>query len=157
MRSSSPARRRLPIDRTVQFELPFVVESAVPNPALETDLECETLSQGSVAGAPPSRAGEKASSALNLLTEDSKLSPPYDSRRKSRKRKPPEKATVPVDNKLLVSREQAAGMLSISVRGVDYYIATKRLSTRRIANRVLIPIEEIRKFARSDHPERMAG
>jgi hypothetical protein len=40
---------------------------------------------------------------------------------------------------------------------VDYYIATKRLSTRRIANRVLIPIEEIRKFARSDHPERMAG
>jgi predicted transcriptional regulator len=77
--------------------------------------------------------------------------------RKSRKRKPPAKATVPVDNKLLVSREEAAAMLSISVRGVDYYIATKRLSTRRIANRVLIPIEEIRKFARSDHPERMAG
>src|SRR6266567_5399822 len=48
-------------------------------------------------------------------------------------------------------------MLSISIRGVDYLIATKRLSTRRIANRVLIPIEEIRKFARSDHPERTAG
>jgi hypothetical protein len=48
-------------------------------------------------------------------------------------------------------------MLSISIRGVDYKIATKQLTTRRIAGRVLIPIEDIRKFARSDHPERMAG
>jgi len=32
-------------------------------------------------------------------------------------------------------------MLSISIRGVDYMIADGRLSTRRIANRVLIPIE----------------
>jgi hypothetical protein len=36
-------------------------------------------------------------------------------------------------------------------------IADGRLSTRRIANRVLIPIEEIRKFAQSDHPMRLAG
>lgn len=157
MRPSSPARRRLPIDRTAQFDLPFVVESAVPNPALETDLQGETLPQGSEAETLPSRSGEKASSALNLPTEDSALSPTCGPSRTSRKRKPPVKATVPVGNKLLVSREQAAAMLSISVRGVDYYIATKRLSTRRIANRVLIPIEEIRKFARSDHPERMAG
>jgi len=48
-------------------------------------------------------------------------------------------------------------MLSISIRGVDYMIADGRLSTRRIANRVLIPIEEIRKFAQSDHPRRLAG
>ena len=48
-------------------------------------------------------------------------------------------------------------MLSISVRGVDYLIAAKRLSTRRIGTRVLIPIEDVRKFARSDHPERLAG
>lgn len=48
-------------------------------------------------------------------------------------------------------------MLSISIRGVDYMIAAKRLSARRIANRVLIPVDEIRKFARADHPERMAG
>ncbi len=59
--------------------------------------------------------------------------------------------------KVLVSRKAAAAMLSISIRGVDYMIAAKRLSTRRIANRVLIPVDEIRKFARSDHPERMAG
>ena len=157
LRPSSPSRRRLPIDRTAQFYLPFLVESAVPNPSLGTDLQCETLSQGILAETQPFRTSEKASSALNPATEDSKLSPPCSPLRKSRKRKPPAKATVPVDNKLLVSREEAAAMLSISVRGVDYYIATKRLSTRRIANRVLIPIEEIRKFARSDHPERMAG
>ena len=59
--------------------------------------------------------------------------------------------------KVLVSRKAAAAMLSISIRGVDYMIAAKRLSTRRIANRVLIPVDEIRRFARSDHPERMAG
>lgn len=41
--------------------------------------------------------------------------------------------------KVLVSRKAAAAMLSISIRGVDYMIAAKRLSTRRIANRVLIP------------------
>lgn len=41
--------------------------------------------------------------------------------------------------------------------GLDYFIATKQLSTRRIGTRVLIPIEDVRKFARSDHPERMAG
>jgi hypothetical protein len=40
---------------------------------------------------------------------------------------------------------------------MDYFIATKQLSTRRIGTRVLIPIEDVRKFARSDHPERMAG
>ena len=61
------------------------------------------------------------------------------------------------DAKLLVSRKAAAEMLSISVRGVDYMIAAKRLSTRRIAKRVLIPVDEIRRFARSDHPERMVG
>jgi hypothetical protein len=44
LRPSSPSRRRLPIDRTAQFYLPFLVESAVPNPALETDLQSETLS-----------------------------------------------------------------------------------------------------------------
>jgi excisionase family DNA binding protein len=58
---------------------------------------------------------------------------------------------------LLVSREEAAQMISISVRGVDYLIATKRLSTRRMGTRVLIPTDDIRKFARSDHPERLAG
>jgi len=72
-------------------------------------------------------------------------------------RKQPANATVSPQAKLLVSREEAAQLLSISVRGVDYLTATKRLSTRRIGTRVLIPIEDVCKFARSDHPERLAG
>jgi excisionase family DNA binding protein len=75
----------------------------------------------------------------------------------SRRPKPPSKEKLQPDAKLLVSREEAAQMLSISVRGVDYLIATKRLSTRRVGTRVLIPIEGVRRFARSDHPERLAG
>jgi hypothetical protein len=73
------------------------------------------------------------------------------------KRKAPNRAGVAQDAKLLVSRKVASEMLSISIRGVDYMIADGRLSTRRIANRVLISIEEIHKFAQSDHPRRMTG
>jgi len=58
---------------------------------------------------------------------------------------------------LLVSQEEAAQLLSISKRSVEYLTAQRQLSTRRIGTRALIPIEEVRKFARSDHPERMAG
>jgi len=60
-------------------------------------------------------------------------------------------------SKLLVSREEAAAMLSISVRALDYLVANDRLSSRRIGSRVLIPIEDVRRFAGTDHPERMAG
>lgn len=55
------------------------------------------------------------------------------------RRKPPERAAVSPENKLLVSRIEAAQMLSISERGVDYLISTNRLPTRRIGGRVLIP------------------
>jgi hypothetical protein len=36
-------------------------------------------------------------------------------------------------------------------------VATKRPSIRRIGTRALIPIEDVRRFARSDHPEPVAG
>jgi excisionase family DNA binding protein len=65
-------------------------------------------------------------------------------------------AVAPID-KFLVSQDEAAQLLSISRRSVEYLVATKKLSTRRIGTRALIPIEDVRKFARSDHPERMAG
>jgi hypothetical protein len=51
----------------------------------------------------------------------------------------------------------AAEMLTINIRKVDYMIADGRLLTRRIDKRVLIPVEEIRKFSRSDQPRRKAG
>jgi hypothetical protein len=60
-------------------------------------------------------------------------------------------------DKLLVSQEEAALILSISKCSVEYLVATRQLSTRRIGTRDLIPIEEVRRFARFDHPERIAG
>lgn len=140
MRPSSPTQRRLRNDPTVQYELPFVAETAFPVNIGETGPVSEPPTQGSADKFPP---------AEELKT------PGHAFKRKKQKRKPP--VTAPLEGKLLVSREEAAAMLSISIRAVDYKIATGRLPTRRIANRVLIPIEEIRRFARSDHPERMAG
>jgi excisionase family DNA binding protein len=72
-------------------------------------------------------------------------------------KKPPARITVAPDAKLLVSREEAAQLLSISQRGLDYLIAKRRLPTRRIGGRVLIPVADLRKYARGDHPERIVG
>lgn len=72
-------------------------------------------------------------------------------------KKPPGTSVVAPDSKLLVSRQEAAQMLSISERGLDYLIANKHLSTRRIGSRVLIPLSELQHFARSDHPKPLAS
>jgi excisionase family DNA binding protein len=69
------------------------------------------------------------------------------------RRKPPQRVVVSPENKLLVSRIEAAQLLSISERGVDYLISTNRLPTRRIGGRVLIPVADLRKYVRGDHPE----
>jgi hypothetical protein len=45
----------------------------------------------------------------------------------------------------------------LSQRALDYLIATRRLPTRRIGGRVLIPVSELRKYARTDHPERIVS
>jgi excisionase family DNA binding protein len=73
------------------------------------------------------------------------------------RKKQPERVVVAPDAKLLVSREEAAQLLSISQRGLDYLIANRRLPTRRIGGRVLIPVADLRKYARGDHPERIVG
>lgn len=67
------------------------------------------------------------------------------------------KKPAEVDTKLLVSRREAAAWLSISQRSLDYLIANKELTTKRIGSRVLIPIHDLRRFARSDHPQRLAS
>ena len=72
-------------------------------------------------------------------------------------RKKPARALVPSTEKLLVGRREAAEMLSISCRALDYLVANKQLSFRRIASRVLIPVSELQRFARADHPQRLAG
>ena len=70
--------------------------------------------------------------------------------------KPPAQVKLAPEDKLLVGRQEAAGMLSISCRVLDYLIANKELTTRRIGTRVLIAVSDLRRFSRGDHPERLA-
>jgi excisionase family DNA binding protein len=70
-------------------------------------------------------------------------------------KKPPARVTVAPDAKLLVSRDEAAQLLSISKRGLDYLIANQRLPTRRIGGRVLIPVADLHRYAHGDHPGRI--
>ena len=72
-------------------------------------------------------------------------------------RKNPGRVTIAPEEKLLVGRLEAAEMLSISARALDYLVANKQLATRRIGTRVLIPVSELRRFSKGDHPERLAG
>ncbi len=72
-------------------------------------------------------------------------------------RKRPTRASIAPQDKILVSREEAAEMLSISPRAIDYLVSTRQLDTRRIGTRVLIPTSELKRFSRSDHPARLAG
>ena len=54
--------------------------------------------------------------------------------------------------RLLYDRKAAAQQLSISVATLDRLVANKCLTARRIGGRVLIPIGELKRFARADHP-----
>ena len=72
-------------------------------------------------------------------------------------RKGPARATVVQENKILVGRHEAAEMLSISCRALDYLVAHKELNVRRIGSRVLIPVADLQRFSKSDHPERLVG
>ena len=73
------------------------------------------------------------------------------------KKKPVASVSIEPKDRLLVSQEEAAQLLSISKRSVEYLVAAQRLSIRRIGTRALIPIEDVRRFARADHPERLAS
>jgi hypothetical protein len=61
--------------------------------------------------------------------------------------------------RLLLSRHAAAKTLDISVRLLDYAIASGLLETRRLNSRVLIPFRSLEKFAASDQivPKISAG
>jgi hypothetical protein len=51
---------------------------------------------------------------------------------------------------LLFSRQSAAKALDISVRMIDYAIASRMLETRRLNSRILISSDSLKKFAASD-------
>jgi excisionase family DNA binding protein len=106
--------------------------------------------------------GERAMARKNVveLTRGRLLSPTQEADEfvfEPGRRKPPQRVTVAPEDKILVSREEAAQLLSISQRGLDYLVASKRLPIRRIGGRVLIPVAELRKYARCDHPERIVS
>jgi excisionase family DNA binding protein len=55
--------------------------------------------------------------------------------------------------RLLYPKAEAAVLLGISERSIDYLISAGRLKTVRIGKRNLIPAEELRRFIRADRPE----
>jgi excisionase family DNA binding protein len=53
--------------------------------------------------------------------------------------------------KVLYTKREAAQLLSISVRSLDYLIFSRQMPARRIGRRVLVHRDAIEQFARRDH------
>lgn len=60
-----------------------------------------------------------------------------------------------MEERLLVSRREAAVLLGLSVRTLDNLVLRGELRVRRIGRRVLVERRELERFARRDH--RTAG
>lgn len=48
-------------------------------------------------------------------------------------------------------------MVSLSVRSIDYLLASKQLPFRKIGARTMIPVSELQRFARMNHPDCLAS
>ena len=53
--------------------------------------------------------------------------------------------------KILLTRKEAAHLLSISVVTLDRYIAMKEIAARRLGSRVFVHRADLERFARHDH------
>lgn len=62
-----------------------------------------------------------------------------------------ENPTALLPQKILYGKREAAYLLSISVRKLDYLIAQKQIVVRKIGTKVLIPKSSLNDFARGDH------
>jgi len=60
------------------------------------------------------------------------------------------------DDRILVSKREAARLLGVSVTSVDYLIRQRELVSRRLGRRTLVSVESMRDYASADH-ERMRG
>lgn len=58
---------------------------------------------------------------------------------------------MPATEKVLYTKREAAHLLSISLRSLDYLIFSQQLPARRIGRRVLVHRDSIEQFARRDH------
>ena len=72
-------------------------------------------------------------------------------------KKPAKSSEMAPEQRLLIDRRNAAQYLSISQRSLDYLVAHGELQIRRIGTRVLIPIGELQRYAKADHPKRIAS
>lgn len=72
-------------------------------------------------------------------------------------KKPPVRSLASSEDRFLVGRREAARLLSISERSLDYLLANQQLHARRIGSRVLIAVTELERYARADHPQRVAS
>jgi excisionase family DNA binding protein len=59
---------------------------------------------------------------------------------------------MPDCTQLLFTKKEAAAMLGLSVRSVDYLLAGRELAYRKIGRKVLIPKATLVRFASGDHP-----
>jgi excisionase family DNA binding protein len=55
-----------------------------------------------------------------------------------------------MESRLLYTREEAARLLSVSVRTLDRLIGTKEITARRIGRSVRVPHVELMKLSRRD-------
>jgi excisionase family DNA binding protein len=111
---------------------------------------------------PPKKRLQKAlKGSVGLCRPDVRIGARW---RSSMKSSPEAKSDAPVRvrtqppaespaTRLLYDRKEAAKQLSICVRSLDYLIAGKRLETRRIGSKVLIPRAALVKFASANHYE----
>ena len=54
--------------------------------------------------------------------------------------------------KLAVGAAEAAAMLSISLRSIQNYTATKRIPVRKVGKRTVILVRDLEEFLRTDQP-----
>jgi excisionase family DNA binding protein len=54
-----------------------------------------------------------------------------------------------MEKSLLVSRREAAALLGLSLRMLDYLVARREISVRRVGRRVLVPRHALEMFANS--------
>ncbi len=58
---------------------------------------------------------------------------------------------MPATEKVLYTKREAAQLLSVSLRTIDYLIFSQQLPARRIGRRVLVHRDSIEQFALRDH------
>ena len=157
LRSSSSTRhRRQSVSDDSQLALPFLADSEISAPAASVADHAEKSKVGR--GLPSSDGRWRGETVSSPVAVDEKPSASDQNQaRKATKRKPPATVNVPADAKLLVSRREAAVIVSLSLRKIDSLLATKQLPFRKIGTRTLIPLSALQRFARMDHAERLAS